>query len=97
MPARVSGWPTRAPASRPPTASASGTGSGAWSDLSVVRELVALHGGRCWAEDAPNGRGARFVIELPLALTAEPVGDAASRRTPSETGAGARAGAGLTA
>ncbi|HYT05681.1 MAG TPA: HAMP domain-containing sensor histidine kinase [Gemmatimonadales bacterium] len=70
-----------------------GTGIG----LSVVRELVALHGGRCWAEDAPNGRGARFVIELPLALTAEPVGDAASRRTPSETGAGARAGAGLTA
>jgi signal transduction histidine kinase len=45
-----------------------GTGIG----LSVVRELVALHGGRAWAEDAPaserGGRGgSRFVIELPLA------------------------------
>jgi signal transduction histidine kinase len=38
-----------------------GTGIG----LSVVRELVALHGGRTWAEDAP-GSGGRFVIELPL-------------------------------
>ena len=41
--------------------SVAGTGIG----LSVVRELVALHGGRAWAEDAPHG-GARFVIELPL-------------------------------
>jgi signal transduction histidine kinase len=41
--------------------SVAGTGIG----LSVVRELVALHGGRAWAEDAPQG-GARFVIELPL-------------------------------
>jgi len=37
-----------------------------------VRELVALHGGRAWAEDGQNGplpaggRGVRFVIELPL-------------------------------
>src|SRR5437870_9521748 len=30
-----------------------GTGIG----LSVVRELVALHGGRAWAEAAPNGTG----------------------------------------
>ncbi|HEU5261311.1 MAG TPA: HAMP domain-containing sensor histidine kinase [Gemmatimonadales bacterium] len=37
-----------------------GTGIG----LAVVRELVALHGGRAWVEDAPSG--ARFVIELPL-------------------------------
>jgi signal transduction histidine kinase len=39
-----------------------GTGIG----LSVVRELVALHRGRAWAEDARDGVGACFVIELPL-------------------------------
>ena len=33
--------------------------------LSVVRELVTLHGGRTRAEGAPSG-GARIVIELPL-------------------------------
>jgi signal transduction histidine kinase len=49
-----------------------GTGIG----LSVVRELVALHGGRAWAEDAPaterRGRaGSRFVIELPLVPQAQ--------------------------
>lgn len=33
--------------------------------LSVVRELVAMHGGRTRAESAPGG-GARLVIELPL-------------------------------
>jgi signal transduction histidine kinase len=33
--------------------------------LSVVRELVALHGGRTRAEGGPSG-GARVVIELPL-------------------------------
>jgi len=40
-----------------------GTGIG----LSVVRELVALHGGRAWAEEGRGGVGARFVLELPLA------------------------------
>ena len=37
-----------------------GTGIG----LAVVREIVSLHGGRCWVEDAPSG-GARFVVEVP--------------------------------
>ncbi|HEX2079559.1 MAG TPA: HAMP domain-containing sensor histidine kinase [Longimicrobium sp.] len=34
--------------------------------LSVVRDLVARHGGRTWVEDAPSG-GARFVAEFPAA------------------------------
>ena len=44
--------------------SESATG-GSGIGLSVVRELVALHGGRTRAEGTPGG-GARFVIELPL-------------------------------
>jgi signal transduction histidine kinase len=37
--------------------------------LSVVRGLVARHGGRTWMEDAPGG-GARFVAEFPAASMA---------------------------
>ena len=33
--------------------------------LSVVNELVSLHGGRVWVEEADGG-GARFVLELPI-------------------------------
>jgi len=34
-----------------------------------VRELAALHGGRAWVEEPPDGRGrgARFALELPAA------------------------------
>ncbi|HVH68181.1 MAG TPA: HAMP domain-containing sensor histidine kinase [Gemmatimonadales bacterium] len=67
--------------------SIAGTGIG----LSVVRELVALHGGRAWADDAPDG-GARFVIELPV-LEQEEAAPAAAPR-PADAGA---AGAGATA
>ncbi|HKR64406.1 MAG TPA: HAMP domain-containing sensor histidine kinase, partial [Thermoanaerobaculia bacterium] len=38
--------------------------AGAGIGLSVVREIVALHGGRAWCESAPGG-GARFVVEVP--------------------------------
>jgi signal transduction histidine kinase len=42
--------------------------------LAVVRDLVELHGGRVWVEDAPGG-GARFVVELPGATYAGPPGE----------------------
>jgi signal transduction histidine kinase len=46
------------------------TGSGI--GLAVVRELVALHGGDAWIEDAPVA-GARVVVQFPGAyLSAEP-------------------------
>jgi signal transduction histidine kinase len=44
---------------------AESTTGGSGIGLSVVRELVLLHGGRTRAESAPGG-GARVVIELPL-------------------------------
>jgi signal transduction histidine kinase len=45
--------------------------------LSVVRELVALHGGATWVEPAPGG-GARFVVTLPLAVERMSRGEEAS-------------------
>lgn len=57
--------------------------------LSVVRELVAHHGGRAWVEDAPGG-GARFVAEFPavewteaVPVDAEPVEHSASANDPT--------------
>ncbi len=49
---------------------AGGSGIG----LAVVRDLVALHGGRVRVEDAPGG-GARFVVELHDAMYAGPPGE----------------------
>jgi len=60
-----------------------GTGIG----LSVVRELVALHGGRAWAEEGRAGNGARFVVELPLAGQPQ----AAPERAPMRADFGATA------
>ena len=42
-------------------AAVAGSGIG----LAVVAQLVALHHGRAWVDEAP-GRGARFVVELPV-------------------------------
>lgn len=48
-----------------PQQDASGLGLG----LAVVRQLVALHGGRVWVESAPGG-GSAFIFTLPLAPAA---------------------------
>jgi len=53
-----------------------GTGIG----LSVVRELVALHGGRAWAEEGRGGTGTRVVLELPLAAQPEAAPEGARMR-----------------
>ena len=50
--------------------------------LSIVHELVLLHGGRTWVEDAQGG-GARFVVEFfrggePPAAVATPLRRAAA-------------------
>jgi signal transduction histidine kinase len=55
-------WEPYVRLNRDAEASTGGSGIG----LSVVRELVALHGGRTRVETAPGGRGARVVVELPL-------------------------------
>jgi two-component system, OmpR family, sensor histidine kinase MtrB len=47
-----------------------GGGQGSGLGLSLVTEHVRLHGGRVWVEDNPVGKGARFIVEIPLARTA---------------------------
>ena len=37
--------------------------------LSIVRQLVELHGGKVWAESEGVGKGAAFFVELPLVNT----------------------------
>jgi len=49
--------------------------------LSIVRSLVELHGGRAWAESEGQGRGARFVVELPT--VARPQAEAPAPPAPS--------------
>jgi signal transduction histidine kinase len=53
-------WDPYVRLSRATESAAGGSGIG----LSIVRELVRLHGGRTWVEDATGG-GARFVVEFP--------------------------------
>jgi two-component system sensor histidine kinase MtrB len=51
-----------------------GTGTGTGLGLALVAQHVRLNGGRVWVEEGPEGLGARFVIELPVA-DEPPVGD----------------------
>jgi signal transduction histidine kinase len=56
--------------------------------LAVVKDVVELHGGRVWVEDAAGG-GARFVVEIPGATYAGPPGEEepALATGPAEVGA----------
>ncbi len=45
-----------------PTGGESSTGLG----LSIVKQLVELHGGRVWAESEGKGKGSTFFVELPM-------------------------------
>jgi signal transduction histidine kinase len=42
-----------------------GTDTGTGLGLALAAEHARMHGGSVWVEGAPEGRGARFVIELP--------------------------------
>jgi signal transduction histidine kinase len=66
-------WEPYVRLSREAESSTGGSGIG----LSVVRELVNLHGGRTRVEGAPGG-GARVVIELPLTPSDTPAARASS-------------------
>lgn len=52
------------------TARSRGSGRGTGLGLALVTEHAKLHGGRVFVEDAEGG-GARFVLELPLAVASE--------------------------
>jgi signal transduction histidine kinase len=69
-------WEPYVRLARAAESSTGGSGIG----LSVVRELVSLHGGRTRVESGPGGRGARIVFELPLTqhTTDRPGGDHAA-------------------
>lgn len=48
--------------------SAARTNAGLGIGLSIVQQLVTLHGGRVRGESAGSGNGSRFLVTLPLAL-----------------------------
>ncbi len=53
-----------------PTGGETSTGLG----LSIVKQVVELHGGKVWAESEGKGKGATFIVELPIAeASATPV------------------------
>ncbi|HUQ19591.1 MAG TPA: HAMP domain-containing sensor histidine kinase [Gemmatimonadaceae bacterium] len=63
-------------------ASVGGSGIG----LSIVRELVLMHGGRAWVEDAQGG-GAKFIVEFPREADPDVATTTPLRRAAGGTGA----------
>ena len=41
--------------------------AGSGIGLAVVRDVATAHGGRAWIEETAHGRGASFVVALPIA------------------------------
>lgn len=70
------------------TGPASSTPGGLGIGLTVVRRMVALHGGEVEARSAGLGRGARFIVRLPLVGEAAP--QAADELQPAARGRGGR-------
>jgi signal transduction histidine kinase len=50
---------------------AGGTGLG----LFISKSIIERHGGRIWAENNPDGRGAMFAFSLPIAMNEKKNGD----------------------
>jgi len=61
--------------------STAGHNAGSGLGLSIVHDVVALHGGRAWISDPPEGSGAVFVVALPAAPSAARAASTASRGT----------------
>jgi signal transduction histidine kinase len=57
--------------------------------LTLVRNLIEMHGGRVRAASAGPGRGSEFTIRLPLLKTAAAAGATASSAAPTPAAAGA--------
>ncbi|HSH23165.1 MAG TPA: HAMP domain-containing sensor histidine kinase [Acidimicrobiales bacterium] len=61
--------------SRGSAAGSRGSGAGVGLGLALVREHVALHGGRVWVEPRHPDPGARVVVELPVVVAPQPSPD----------------------
>jgi signal transduction histidine kinase len=62
--------------------------------LSIVKEIVSMHGGTVSANSAGAGKGSTFTVRLPLAASVDLSGDPDGDSRTGQIGAGARLGKG---